>query len=105
MASGAADPVLRSRAETTRNTIFVTLRTALERDRTHVAHEDLKRATRFAQEIVVWFFFFQIMGAESHEEPAVDFDAVAQEARRASVVYLTRPFDYLGTDARGTDHD
>jgi AcrR family transcriptional regulator len=105
MTSGIADPVLRSRAETTRHTIFVTLHAALERDRIHVAHEDLERATRFAQEIVVWLFFFQSASAETQEEPAVDLDAVAREARRASVVYLTQPFDYLGTDARGTDHD
>lgn len=105
MASGAADPVLRARAETARQTIFAALRAALERDRAHVAHEDLERAARFAQEIVVWLFFFQHMGTETRGEPAVDLDTVAREARRASVVYLAEPFDNADTSVKGAEHD
>jgi AcrR family transcriptional regulator len=105
IASGTSDPVLRARAGTTRQTIFAALCEALERDRIHVAHEDLERAARFAQELVIWLFFFQHMGTASGEEPAMDLDAVAREARRASVVYLTQPFDYSGTNGRREDHD
>jgi hypothetical protein len=45
------------------------------------------------------------MGTASSEEPAMDLDIVAREARRASVVYLTQPFDYSATNGRREDHD
>lgn len=100
MTSGL-DPVLRSRAGATRHALSVALRAALERDRAHVAHDNLERAARVAQEIVVWLFFFQ----STEEEPVADLETVAREARRASVVYLTQPFDYAAPGGTGAEHE